>query len=390
MIESFDVNVKDSDSFSALWQFQFASGGRLDLDVQLAQSDQLMQPNNTIQILLMSKQEIQPLQKATLEGVCAKPNFSFAPTIWQVPLGGGVLFSASFEHNWNTSEVVYLLQLNCHRVAGKVSVNLIAVNPGGEYLSLEEVPFEYLFKYTGLVWTILLILWSASLIPYRVFNIRLQLLYCLIPFFEVLVALLSYQLWMTRSRTGYDHRGWYWTSSLTSGLSKGVFFAQMLASSKGFGFLKHTLDRIERIEVLAYSVAVLVSYWLYHYLGGMLLFLLVIIYSSALRLIFKCVLENCQLLVDQLRILERANYETKDTPVRFSSSSWISFCLGFCEAQHAQEIPSFNCCICLFGLTASSLGNNHVPGVLMASRTIESDNSASFVRFRCVFYCSVV
>jgi len=59
----------------------------------------------------------------------------------------------------------------------------------------------------------------------------------------------------------------------------------------------------------------MVSYWVYKYFHGFVLFFLVIMYVFVLRYIFAAIVENSQALLAQLQLIRRVDIDATSTPV---------------------------------------------------------------------------
>lgn len=106
-------------------------------------------------------------------------------------------------------------------------LSYFAVNPGGEFLSLADVPYKTLYFVTPIWWAALTVFWLLNWVRYRNFNVRYDRMACfvvppsrslhratrslqrvmtLVPFFECVLALCLHFYWDHLSRQGAGAR----------------------------------------------------------------------------------------------------------------------------------------------------------------------------------------
>jgi type II secretory pathway component PulF len=83
-------------------------------------------------------------------------------------------------------------------------IQINAVNPGGEHLSVSEMPYKTLYAVTTAIWALFAILWTGNWFLYRGFNVKLQRLITVVPVVHSLVALFQLMQWMTKSQSGLE------------------------------------------------------------------------------------------------------------------------------------------------------------------------------------------
>ncbi len=128
-----------------MWAFQFDHGGSLKLNITLDNTLSVLQPNHSIQYMFVNDAEIAPLKTARFSDVCSTFNFDFVQTEFLQRLGAVPYDQfVSYENNSTEKTWLYLLQLNCEEEEMSGYLDYIAMNPGGEYLSLSEVPYKKL------------------------------------------------------------------------------------------------------------------------------------------------------------------------------------------------------------------------------------------------------
>ena len=80
---------------------------------------------------------------------------------------------------------MWLVSINCNQKKYELAGKFIAVNPGGEYLSLNLVPFKPLFIVLAFLWFALVLVWAIHWFQYRFFNVKLQSFLTLLPLIQM-------------------------------------------------------------------------------------------------------------------------------------------------------------------------------------------------------------
>jgi GOST, seven transmembrane domain len=206
-----------------------------------------------------------------------------------------------------------LIQLNCNKGHYVARLDYVAVNPGGEYLSLAQVPFKSLFVYLIIVWATLTAAWSMLWFRYRHFNVRLHQLLTILPIGYVLYSAIMLRYWQQASSTGHWPTSLYWMGFFASGVLKMFTFIGLFLLAKGWCIMRQTISTVDVKRILTIAVSLGVSYWLFAYFGGIPLFMLIMMYVLSLRFIFAMVAMNASKLIGQLEILQAANIDAVST-----------------------------------------------------------------------------
>lgn len=322
MIESFVMSLDNKeDTFSIVWSFEFAAQGKLDLTASLLEDPTLR--NRSLQLLLCTDAQMDLLRSTRLSDVCTVKPFDYLEPERQMSLGLGV----GSQHSWHVvaQDVMWLrlLQLNCDSDTWKVQVDLVAVNPGGEYLSLSQVPFKLVWLISGCIWAALFVLWCLNWVPYRYFNVQLQRILSLIPLANIVLAITETLEWREKSRIGMETEYLTYLVQVANCISTGVLFGCLVCISKGYGITKGSLRDARRVWVLV--VLLMIATGVYESFGGFLLFFLVITYILVLRFVFAAIVENLSMLASQLALLRSVELRMAQFPVQLKMRMFKKF-----------------------------------------------------------------
>jgi hypothetical protein len=274
-----EESVKPSDHFAIIWAFEFAEGGELNVTINLDKTNPAMRLNNSLQYLLCLDEEVEMLRPARPEDICSGEVFSFLKCERQSNFGNGF----GFQHTWNVARTesnwYRILQLNCHADAYQSKLDIRAVNPGGEHLSVSELPYKTLYLATSIMWGIFALVWTGNWFLYRKFNIKLQRLVTGVPLVHCFVALFQLMEWTTKSRTGVESPELKWAAFFLVCVAKGVFFGALLVIGKGWGITRGSLSAFDMRRIFVMTVMLIVANGIIAQYQGFLLFFLVVMYA---------------------------------------------------------------------------------------------------------------
>jgi hypothetical protein len=312
--ESFSIS--GSDQFSILYQFEFAIGGTIH--AKLTPSE--IPANKSAQFLYCSDTQLNPLKSETMKQVCEATVFNSAECDWQTIIWNNDTNHASnatsitFERTAKTKDWYYILQLNCLETSYQLQLDYVTVNPDGEYLSLSEVPYKFTFLGCLVVWSLYAVVWSLHIWQYRYFNVSLHKLILLVPLVEIVFNAFFNVLWRQRSRTGVDNEALDYVALLAVGLMCSFLLGMLIVISLGYGILTASLERQDWKRLSAVLGVLAVTYWMYEYFGGFLLFLVVIVYSLGLRIVFGSLLLHAQEMNEQIHLLNDLGINSRGSP----------------------------------------------------------------------------
>jgi len=211
IIDNAKFTVTEDDRFTILWSFEFGAGGQLNFSVKMDDTPSLHQQNTSLQLLWCAEPAINVLRKAHFADVCASTTFDYVGCEWQTQLGQGYPGNNT-SFNWRAPNRGWyrLLQLNCQQTKYSGAVSLVAVNPGGEYLSLADVPFKSLSLASSVMWAVLSVAWCANWVRYWPWNIKLQRVLTLFPLVKGVKAVVLTMYWKEASRSGYFPSSFDW------------------------------------------------------------------------------------------------------------------------------------------------------------------------------------
>src|SRR5690348_158521 len=103
MIDNSVTNIGSNDRFTVIWSFEFATGqrlsiadchalavccvgGTLTMTINELSGPLLQNHNDTLQLIMATQAQVDPLQSLQLSDVCASPGFSY-PCLWRDALG---------------------------------------------------------------------------------------------------------------------------------------------------------------------------------------------------------------------------------------------------------------------------------------------------------------
>jgi len=324
------VHVSKTDGLFIAWSFEFASNGSLNLDVQLQPSDATSVRNHTLQFMLMTDGQVDPVRSSSMEEICQHVPFNFVETTWQAQLGMGTeshdppppSISAHFpDHasvhlNTNRTEWLHLLVLNCDEDSFDFTYSAIAINPGGDYLSVSDQPYKKLYMAFMIIWASAAGLWLLHIFLYRAWNVALQLLMTFLPLTKLALCILYRRYYLHASAAGYWLQDIRTTLLFLTAGDHLIWFCVLYLMACGWRIVKHRLD-VSEMKVMAILLACLVSaYAIYLVLGGFFIFLLMIAFILALRVVVNDLAINANLLLRQLHVVLMYDIDWERTPIK--------------------------------------------------------------------------
>lgn len=255
-------------------------------------------------MLYATDEQIAPVRSAPLWQDCATPTFSWTPVLVGTTLGAPPFYTQTLTLNWTaeTTDWYRVLQLNCANESFALNLNFVAVNPGGEYLSLSDVPYKALYVACCIGWSVILAVWSVNWLRYRMWNVSLQRVLTLVPFSKVVFSIQLLYFWRLSSTTGHAPQTLFWTAFVCVALSRTSVFSCLMLTAKGWSITRRHMDgEWTRLGVL--SACLFGAHALYAYVGGFALFALVLMYVWVLRYIFHAIAENARALSANVELL---------------------------------------------------------------------------------------
>jgi hypothetical protein len=296
------------DTFFSGWSFSFAEGGSYTLvALTLLPGPSWQHRNRTVQVMLATDAQLKPIRDLSMAQVC-----SHAPeVVWSAKLGGGPdgTSTARFHLPYTQRDWYRLLILNCAADTFDFRFSDIAVNPGGEYLSLSQVPYKSLFRTFVFIWPALIVLWGIHLACYRHWNISMQLALALLPLSKGALCVPNLLFWLHASNTGTQSRGLAWTIVLTETGERMVWAGVAWLLASGWRITQRAPNPVTQRVVLSLLGMIGLSYFVYSLWGGFLIFLVLISYILLLRIVFAALVESGTGLLRQVFVLQRADID---------------------------------------------------------------------------------
>lgn len=309
------VHCSSGDDFFAAWSFEFAAGGSYSLDLSLVATESVSVRNRTVQVLLATDAQLSPIRSATMEDVCKSRDFNYAPVTWVARLGAAITLDASVQLTLPSKDWLRLLVLNCDADSFTMHYSSVATNPGGEYLSLSQVPYKKVYAAFIWVWAGCVAAWAAHLYLYRHWNIALQCLLVLMPLSKGVLCGPSELYWRQASSTGFYPRGLAWAVLLTQVADRCVWVVVIYLVASGWRLTKAALQAHQRRALVAIASFLTVAYFVFEVWGGFLVFLLMVAYVLVMRMVFAALLENGNALIRQKHVLSSAGIDWTRTPL---------------------------------------------------------------------------
>jgi len=301
MIDTISRSIKSSTEFHKLLSFEFAKNGALNFTLNL--KNEVVQPLGIFfcqQMDLVNQLE----QRMTFTDFCNRD------PIHHLPCDGGVrsylnTTQPTFDLQWIAPKRMFMWVVSVNCAAKKYSLegDYVAVNPGGEYLSLNQVPYKPLFIVLGFIWLALIFVWISHWVQYRFFNFRLQAFLTLLPILQMGSCVLWEYYYRVCSETGHlPQMAIVWTVLGISSTATTIVFLALLYIAEGWGVLKKNLTQTR----LVWSMCG--SFWLASMLMNVyqsFVFVLVFFYLLILRNIFQAHSRSITLLRQQYDCIKR-------------------------------------------------------------------------------------
>lgn len=315
LIQEQTIPVNEEDTFKVLWRFKFAEGGTLNMDVHI---DTKYSPynNGSIQLFLCSGAQLEPLRETPAPEVCAEIPTKSIKCYQHVLVGKQTnLINWSFKQTALTTDWYHFLQLNCLKDRYILNVKITAINPGGEYLSLSEVPYVSMYFVVTIGWGILVFLWLINIFLYRVWNMKLQKAMLIIP--SILVVLSFFKLldWKYRSSTGLYSLPLIITVYFFECFNMAALFTVIILMAEGWSITRGNLSvsEMRKIGLLIFLLIIVQGTYLAFEAQSFLFLFVVVIYIFILRAIFHNIKDNMTLLRQQLHLLHASRIEINRT-----------------------------------------------------------------------------
>jgi uncharacterized membrane protein YgcG len=307
------ISISSRNHFDIIWSFEFGDGGKLNMTTNLDNTSSANDEGFFLQLMFCTESQVEPLRSATFDDVC-KPDHEFnCESQFALGKANGTMRQLDYtdlHRSW-----YHLLQLNCDKVSWQLTLDYVAVNPGGEYLSLSQVPYKTLFVVTMGIWAALALIWVYNWWRYRFFNIKIQVILTFVPITRFVISCISRFYWVQASRTGRWPTNLAWAQWSVGVFYTAVFFGCMLLISKGWMITRGPFTKTEKQRVFGLLLLLILSDIFFGIFGGFFLFFLVIMYVIILRLVFSSIVEVTQALTTQLHLVRQIERETEHTPV---------------------------------------------------------------------------
>lgn len=309
-----DVEISDTEKFTIRYEFGFLKNGTMSIQVKMREDQ-----NKSVQILLVNEYQVREISEKGTQDPCEKnrldptQEYSMVPTLMKTTLKG---YSDSLTWFYVSTEdtKVYLLQLNCFEGNFHLHEAITALNPGGEHLSSEDIPFKQIYFVAAVVWLVLLVVWLSSWYGYRHFNVRLHSAITVLPFAKAVASALETYEWNQFSRTGLQS-GVAIVNLITRNLARALFCGSLLLVISGWGLLYPRMNSTQRKLTGILFFAVFLTNVLYDHFKGFLAVPLVLSWIQVARFMFLHAKENYVKLHHQANLVKQINIEINNTPI---------------------------------------------------------------------------
>jgi len=145
-------------------------------------------------------------------------------------------------HTARTRDFHRLYVLNCKEDSYRFSMSYYAVNPGGEFLSLSQVPYKTLYLWAAYGWSLLTVLWACNLFRYRHWNIKVQRPMLLVPLTQIAASVAQLYFWRQASKTGRYPKDLLAARNILTAFAQGMLFLNALLIARGWGILRAHIE----------------------------------------------------------------------------------------------------------------------------------------------------
>jgi len=193
--------------------------------------------------------------------------------------------------------VFYLV--NCNQTLYSAQLSYTTINPNGEQLPTEQIPFPSLYMVLLGIWALISLSWCFNWLKNRSQRIKLHRIISLLPIAKVAFCASSVYYWRMLSSTGIETDEMKWTDAFFDILFEVAFYSVLLIIASGWGISTNSLGRnIYPIGAVAFGLAIALA--ASYFLKGYFTFLMMIIYVVIIVTVFRNTNNNLMVLREQI------------------------------------------------------------------------------------------
>eukprot|EP01156_Anaeramoeba_ignava_P015311 Anaeramoba_ignava/a612671_13.p1 GENE.a612671_13~~a612671_13.p1 ORF type:complete len:449 (+),score=117.78 a612671_13:72-1349(+) len=224
-----------------------------------------------------------------------------------------------WEGNIPTKDHYFFYVTQCNQTHDlTLDLDYTFMNPGGQYLSTDEIPLPKIFLSFLIIWVLVVILWFINWLLHRDQKIKLHTLITLTLCIRIITIILQLSYWQTLSKKGKVNLSFYVTVLVFEYIQDYFFFGTIILIAKGWCITREKLRNQEKTNIilllfflvfLIQLFDVITSTWIW-----LIVILLFIVYFLILRLIFKATADNKNQLKVQMIFVRNHNIDPRTTP----------------------------------------------------------------------------
>ncbi|KAJ6246859.1 hypothetical protein M0813_02112 [Anaeramoeba flamelloides] len=236
----------------------------------------------------------------------------------------------------------YFLVINCGKKEEiTFTLDYTFVNPDGQYLSLGQIPYPYLYLVFGSVWCLLLIIWFVNWYTHRDQQIKLHRLLTVILIAKIVKLFFYYTEWNYLSKKGMDNYALLIARATYTCIFDFIFYTTLLMIASGWSIIKPRLSFKEHLRIGLPVLSLILSkelqlYFELSWFGFILLIILAFSYFYILRFVFEYTNYNIRSLQFQLLMIRDAGIRPITTPIyskyqlfrKYKTSLFYYICLS--------------------------------------------------------------
>jgi len=194
---------------------------------------------------------------------------------------------------------LYFLMRSCQTSSNHVVQLSYEFMNGNDHLSCEHAasPLMYLC-FTGL-WLCTVLVWLFLIARNREQALLLHRMLAVVPLVQTLSMAVQSKYWENLNEEGEEREwmrvGWY----LTSSLFKGLQFGALMILAKGWCIVRPDIPLTDRRTMILCVFWLIATTFTFQLLGGLFLFIWIVIYIVILRLLFSNIAYNHQMVLTQ-------------------------------------------------------------------------------------------
>jgi hypothetical protein len=178
-----------------------------------------------------------------------------------------------------TQDRYRFLQLNCKEIEWSGKLSYVAMNPGGEHLSLTLVPYKTLYHVLVFVFMATLLTWLLHWVRYWRWAILPQLALTALPAAKMVQCFSLLLYWRTCSITGRMPTALYVFSFGVSMITRTLLFLLFFVLACGWGMFTSRVPRPLLLRILAIVAINTVGLAMYHLGMGMAVIIVLLNYA---------------------------------------------------------------------------------------------------------------